>query len=375
MNFSRLQEDHRHLDPSNPYPNSPLHSSSTLLWSQFGQELQILLLVISLFQKPWNHQMPWSSQNSTDVPSFAPGQDPSVQQHLWLGYLQEEVNLRVWRYSHLCARSAYSLQPYTCLRICSKTCWRSSSKDQESWISHRVFKRISSNWNRLNTVLNLDLNPNIIRSLPIELQITFNDKYTVFINLDANNNIYSPAVFKFLNKYVENLNNSYKANPMFFDIRLSPMNVGIKLVHYEVPKKQKRKSNTPARNNQERPHRPCPLCSIKDFKSDHFPLSWRCGGNKLSSVEIIKTMDNTKVCPSSISIANLPSWMAPTGSALRTAPTRGFPWTSKPANTTLKPHPSPSSSWGPTSLFPWFNSLKRTCPHLASNMTWVPKSV
>ena len=73
----------------------------------------------------------------------------------------------------------------------------------------------------------------------------------------------------------------------------------------------------------------------------------------------------------SISIANLPSWT--TGSALRTAPTTGFSWTAMPANTTTKPRPSLSPSWGPTSPFPWLNRLIRTCPHSASNLTWVPK--
>ena len=73
-------------------------------------------------------------------------------------------------------------------------------------------------------MLTPDLKTNIIRSLPIELHITFNDKYTVFINLDTDNNICSPAVFKFLNKYVENLNNSYKTNPMLCDVGFSPRN-------------------------------------------------------------------------------------------------------------------------------------------------------
>ena len=48
-----------------------------------------------------------------------------------------------------------------------------------------------------NTMLTPDLNINIIRSLSIELRISFNDKYTVFNNLDADNNICSAAVFKF----------------------------------------------------------------------------------------------------------------------------------------------------------------------------------
>ena len=49
-------------------------------------------------------------------------------------------------------------------------------------------------------VLTPDLNTNIIRSLPIVLRISFNDKYTAFINLDTDNNISSPAAFKFLNQ-------------------------------------------------------------------------------------------------------------------------------------------------------------------------------
>ena len=53
-----------------------------------------------------------------------------------------------------------------------------------------------------NTVFTPDLNSNIIRSLPMELRITFNDKYTAFINLDPDN-ICSPAVFKFLNQYMQ----------------------------------------------------------------------------------------------------------------------------------------------------------------------------
>ena len=182
-----------------------------------------------------------------------------------------------------------------------------------------------------NAVLNQDLNANIIRSLPIELWITFNDKYTALINLDADNNICSPAVFKFLNQYMENLNNSYKANPMLFDLGLSLMNVGMKPVCVEVLKKQERKSYTPARNNQESPRRPCPLYSIKDFESDNFPLSWRCGVRKLSSSEIIEPWMTPEFAPAAaatirlISIANLPSWTGQTGSALRTAPTMGFP--------------------------------------------------
>ena len=47
-----------------------------------------------------------------------------------------------------------------------------------------------------NAVLTPDLNSNIIRSLPMELRITFNDKYTTFINLDPDN-ICSPACSNF----------------------------------------------------------------------------------------------------------------------------------------------------------------------------------
>ena len=85
---------------------------------------------------------------------------------------------------------------------------------------------------------------------------------------------------------------------MLFYVRLSPINVGMKPVHYEVPKKQERKSDMPAWNNQDRLCRPCLLCSINGFESDHFPLSWKCGVKKLSSSEIIKTVDDAKVCPS-----------------------------------------------------------------------------
>ena len=36
---------------------------------------------------------------------------------------------------------------------------------------------------------------------------------------------------------MENLNNSYKANPMLFNVGLSPMNIGMKPVRYEARKK------------------------------------------------------------------------------------------------------------------------------------------
>ena len=228
-------------------------------------------------------------------------------------------------------------------------------------------------------MLTPDLNTNIIRSLPIKLGITFNNKYTAFINLDTDNNICSPAVFKFLNQYVENLNSSFKANPLLFDEGLSRMNVEMKPVRYEIPKKQERNSSMPAWINQDKTCRSCPLCSVKGFELANYPLSWKCVVKKLSSVEIIKTMDDARVCPSCCctirlnSIANLPSWTAPTGSALRTAlrtaPTTGFPWTAMPAITTTKLHLSLAPSWDPTSPFLWLNPLKRTRPHSASNMT------
>ena len=98
-----------------------------------------------------------------------------------------------------------------------------------------------------NSVLTPNLNSNIIRTLPMELRISFNKKYTAFFNLDPDNNICSPAVFKFLNLYVEDLNNSYKANPMLFDTGLSPMYVGVKPVRYEFPKNHNKSSSVQAR--------------------------------------------------------------------------------------------------------------------------------
>ena len=85
---------------------------------------------------------------------------------------------------------------------------------------------------------------------------------------------------------------------MLFDVGLSPMNIGMKPVKYEVLKKQDRNLYLPAGNNRDRPHRPCPLCNIKGFQSDHYPLSWNCGVKKLCSKEIIKTIDDARVCPS-----------------------------------------------------------------------------
>ena len=61
-----------------------------------------------------------------------------------------------------------------------------------------------------NTVLTQISTSTFIWSLPIKLRISFNNKYTVFINQDADNNVRSPAVFKFLNQYMENLNMATK---------------------------------------------------------------------------------------------------------------------------------------------------------------------
>ena len=129
-------------------------------------------------------------------------------------------------------------------------------------------------------------------------------KYTRFINLDPDN-ICSPAVLKFLNQYVENLNNSYKANPMLFDVGLSPRNIRVKPVKYEVSKKQERNLYLCAGNNKDRPHRPCPLCTIKGFESDHYPLSWNCGVKKLCSKEIIKTIDEAEFVPAAVATIEL----------------------------------------------------------------------
>ena len=74
-----------------------------------------------------------------------------------------------------------------------------------------------------NAVITPDLNNNITRSLPTKLRISFCNKYSALIKLDADNNVRSPAVFKFLNDYVETLNYNYKSNPMLFEVDSSPI--------------------------------------------------------------------------------------------------------------------------------------------------------
>ena len=70
------------------------------------------------------------------------------------------------------------------------------------------------------------------------------------------------------------------------------MNMGVKPVRYEFPKNHNKNSSVQAKNNREQFCRPCPLCTLKGFDSDHFPLSRQCGVKKLSSI------DDSKVFPS-----------------------------------------------------------------------------
>ena len=96
---------------------------------------------------------------------------------------------------------------------------------------------------------------NIMRSLPLEVRLSFKDLFTEFQgNHPAN--VRPPTTFLFLAQYVNKLEKNYQANPSLFDLNFSPLNVGIKLVWYGSPGNH---SKTPRPSHSTSPQAPCPL--------------------------------------------------------------------------------------------------------------------
>ena len=92
-----------------------------------------------------------------------------------------------------------------------------------------------------NVALTPNLVQNVMRSLPnpMELMSSFDDQFMEFRSKDPAN-FRSPATFKFLAQYVNKWEINYRSNPTLFNSNFSLMNIGMKPVRYEVPKKQER---------------------------------------------------------------------------------------------------------------------------------------
>ena len=147
-------------------------------------------------------------------------------------------NLWIWRHSNLLVWSTLSFQPHTCLRIHSRTCWRSSSKDQESWIHHWIYGRISFSWNPLQYRAHPDLNINIYLESPYQAPYLLQQQIHCVHQPGCRQQRSQPCGVQISQPVHGKSEHGYKVNPMLFDVGLSPMNVGMKPVRYEVPKKQ-----------------------------------------------------------------------------------------------------------------------------------------
>ena len=90
------------------------------------------------------------------------------------------------------------------------------------------------------------------------------------------------------------LERNHRANSTLFHINFLPLNVGIKPAQYEIPGKPNQSFN----KSDQLPHRPFVLCTAKEFNTDHFTLNSSCGVDKLSSTDIMKTINTAKVCHS-----------------------------------------------------------------------------
>ena len=59
-----------------------------------------------------------------------------------------------------------------------------------------------------------------MRSLPLEVRLSFNDQFMNFRSLDPSN-VRPPAMFSFLAQYVSKIKKNYRSNPSLFDLNFS----------------------------------------------------------------------------------------------------------------------------------------------------------
>ena len=133
-----------------------------------------------------------------------------------------------------------------------------------------------------------------MKSLPLEVRPSFNDQFSKFRD-QCPANVRPPASFFFLSKFVEKLEKNYQSTPYLYDLDLTPLNVGIKVVRQETskPKPQPPNSSDPQRFC---PPKPCDVYNIMEFEANPFSLGKYCGSGRLSSPEILKLISDNNLC-------------------------------------------------------------------------------
>ena len=101
-------------------------------------------------------------------------------------------------------------------------------------VSLEIVKEFHDVEDLYSIALTHNLNTNIIRSLPNQLQSSFNDQFVGFRG-QSSANVRAPAMFLFLSRYMYKLEKNYRANPTLIDVNFLPLQVGIKPVQYEAP--------------------------------------------------------------------------------------------------------------------------------------------
>jgi len=166
-------------------------------------------------------------------------------------------------------------------------------------------KRLQSNLNIMqeffdleilqNVTLTQQLVQNIMKSLPLEVKPSFNEKYADFRDLHPEN-VKSPITFEFLAQFIYKMEKNYRANPSLYDLDFSPTSVGVKATRPE-PHKSNSKPQYIPNVPRTKPRHPCSLCQIKGFEDDHFALNRFCGVGKLSAPDILKIITDNHLCP------------------------------------------------------------------------------
>ena len=147
-----------------------------------------------------------------------------------------------------------------------------------------------------NVTLTQQLVQNIMRSLPLEVKPSFNEKYADFRDL-CPANVRSQITFGFLAQFVYKMEENYRANPSLYDLDFSPASIGVKVTRPEPPKFNSKPPQHSANIPRAKPMRPCSLCTTKGFQDDHFALTKFCGAGKLSSPDILKIITDNHLCP------------------------------------------------------------------------------
>ena len=170
-------------------------------------------------------------------------------------------------------------------------------------------KKLQSNLKIMQQFFNLEdlhsvtitqqLVQNIMRSLPLEMKPSFNEKYADFRDLRPEN-VRPPITFDFLAQFIYKMERNYRANPSLYDLDFTPTSFGVKATRPEPHKFNSRPAHHSTNTTHTTPRYPCSLCKIKGFQDEHYSLSRACGTGKLSSPDILKIISDYHLCPTCI---------------------------------------------------------------------------